>query len=214
MVFSKARPFLDAHCHLEGKEFSNDIDAVAQRTSSAGVKAIATGRNLEANQKTLGLASQFPDVLYAAIGLSPHDAPSADLENEKRFVEEHVDAAVAVGEVGLDHHYFKKKEDQQKQRQALEAMLEVAQKAGKPVVVHTREAVSEVLEVLQGFNVNAVLHCFLVPSQLSAALDAGCTVSLPTLKNESRETIISEAPLKRLLCETDSPFLWREKGSA
>ncbi len=203
--------FLDAHCHVEkGLKFPHypDLEEVVERMRVKRVRAVNTGRNLKSNAGVLAIAREYPNEFYAATGLSPHDAGQANLEEEVEFVRAHADEIVAVGECGLDHHYFKDRKEQARQLVAFEAMLELAEGLGKPIVVHSRDAEIEVMQVLNSFNATPLLHCLQKPKAVRLAPDSAY-YSLPTLKNSARVKLIETVPFERLLAETDSPFLWK-----
>ena len=200
---------VDCHAHLAHPDFAADLDAVVGRMRAAGAVAVNTGSNLEANKKALAITSRFPDVLKTAIGLSPHDANREPLDGNLRFIRAHADEICAIGEIGFDFHYFKKEEERERQRVAFSAQLDLAESLDLPVVVHSREAEGEAIALLAKRKGVRILHCFLMPALLDAALKAGCLVSLPTLKSKSQVTLIERAQEGRVLCETDSPYLWR-----
>ncbi|MFH0835418.1 MAG: TatD family hydrolase [Candidatus Micrarchaeota archaeon] len=201
---------VDCHAHLEHRDFEGELDAVVGRMRAAGVVAVNTGANLEANKRALAITSRFPDLLKTALGLSPHDANRENLKENIAFIRKNAGRICAVGEIGLDFHYFKKEDERERQRAAFIAQLDLAEELNLPVVVHTREAEEEVISLLaERRQSDAVLHCFMLPSLLEAAMAAGCFVSLPTLKNKARVSIIGSVPEGRVLCETDSPYLWR-----
>ncbi len=197
-------PFVDCHCHLEEKDYP-DLDEVLKRMGKAGVACVASGRNREQNGRALSLTR--PGV-KAAIGISPHDAQGVDVEEELAWLEGRAKEACAIGEIGLDYHHFHSAEERGKQGEVFEAMLGLAEKTGKPAIIHSRKAEEEVLEALESFKCAAVLHCFLLPQLGERVLEAGHVISLPTLKNKARVKLIKRFPLNKILCETDSPFLW------
>jgi TatD DNase family protein len=198
--------FLDFHCHLQHNDFSKGIVKVVERMAEKNVFAVNTGFNIEGNEKTLAQKKQHPTRLYAAIGLSPHDAPKANLERELEFIENHASEIVAIGEIGLDFHYFKTRDEQKKQERAFLAQMELAEKLSKPVVVHSRNAEEKCIELMASFKTPGVLHFFLLPKLLSKAIDAGLYVSIPTIKSKDQKKLFSSVPLDRILLETDSPY--------
>ncbi|PIN96708.1 hypothetical protein COU39_00105 [Candidatus Micrarchaeota archaeon CG10_big_fil_rev_8_21_14_0_10_60_32] len=203
--------FLDAHCHLErGKKHPlyPDLDAVVERMRCARVKAVNTGHNIEANHRVLEACADYQNDFFAAIGTSPHDAGSCKLDDELAYVRRNARRIIAIGEIGLDYHYFKKDAERKRQQAVFEAMLALAEELGKPVVVHSREAEREVAETLKSFKVKVLLHCLQKP-EAAKWMPEGCWFSLPTLKNDCRVKLIETVPFERLLAETDSPFLWR-----
>ena len=173
------------------------------------VFALNTGSNLEANKKTLEQCAKYKN-LYCAIGLSPHDVmasnPEENLQENLDFIEMHSEEIAAIGEIGLDHHYFKKPDEHKAQEKAFTAQLELADKLGKPVVVHSRNAEEKVIEILSSYSTPRVLHFFLKPKLLEKALDAGLYVSIPTFKSKEQKKVLTSAPLDRVFLETDSPY--------
>ncbi len=200
---------VDAHCHLEHKRFAADIAAVIARARAAGFEhAINAGSSPQANEQILHLLEKHAPFLKTVLGLSPHDAHAegeAGLQRSLAFLEQNKEKIVGVGEIGLEFHYFKEESARESQRRAFQAQLNWARDNSLPVVVHSREASAEMLVFLRGHRGAKVWHCFGESALASDALDAGCFLSLPTLKSSSE--IIKSAPLERLLCETDSPFL-------
>lgn len=201
---------MDAHCHIEARDYP-DLEAVVERMREARVRAVNTGRNLEANREVLRVAAAYPDDFFVAIGVSPHDAQTCDLPAEEGFVRENASKIVAVGEIGLDYHYFKTREEHARQQVVFEGMLALAEELGKPVVVHSRDAESVVAETLKSFNVKALLHCLQVP-EAAGWMPEKTWFSLTTLKNTARVRLIENAPFERLLAETDSPFLGKGRN--
>jgi len=203
--------FIDSHAHLEQSLFDTDLDAVIGRMREKNVKCLNVGINLKTNRKTLEISHRYDDVLWSAIGLHPDYAQTADLDKEIEFVREHSSEIVAIGEIGLDFYHFKKEDAEQKQGKVFEAQLELAVELKKPVFIHSRKAIAEVLEAAACFpQVKKVLHGFLLDDWLGKALETGCWVSVPTLKIKERVKIFKQVPLERVFLETDSPFLWRD----
>jgi len=206
-------PLVDAHCHLEHPRFAGDAAAVVERAEAAGVGlAVTAGSNFSNNQKALELCRLYPRFLKCVIGLSPHDAGSEELEKNIVLIRKNRDKIIGVGEIGLDYHHFKKKEGRERQVKVFGAQLELAAELRLPVVVHSREAEKEVFEVLEGFKGTVVMHCFIRPERAAECAKRGYFVSIPTTKCGEREEMIRAMPLERLLCETDSPFLWRGRN--
>jgi TatD DNase family protein len=205
---------IDTHCHLTFEPLADDVPAVVERSRAAGVTSwITVGTTLEDSRKTVELVGRYEN-MYATVGIHPHEAQNADasaLEELKRLARS--EKVVAIGETGLDFHYnFSKPPDQ---KRVFAAHLEIARDAGLPVVVHSRNAFEETLEILdrdgRGLK-GVVFHCFSgSPEQARLILERGYYVSFTgvvTFKNA--ETIRAAAkvvPLDRLMLETDSPYM-------
>ncbi len=200
---------IDAHCHLEHPRFGKDLSGVVERARAAGFEhAVNAGSSPNANEQILALLEKHAPFLKTVLGLSPHDAyreGEQGLRSALSFLERNKEKIVGVGEIGLEFHYFKRAEERDAQRAAFAAQLNWARDASLPVVVHSREAAAETIAVLKAFRGTKVWHCFGEQALVNEALGAGCFLSLPTLKSSSE--IIKKAPIERLLCETDSPFL-------
>jgi TatD DNase family protein len=202
---------IDAHCHLEHHRFAKagELDAVIARARAAGFEhAVNAGSSPKANEQILSLLEKHSPFLKTVLGLSPHDAyreGEAGLRSALSFLEKNKERIVGVGEIGLEFHYFKAEEERGSQRKAFKTQLDWARDNALPVVIHSREAAQETLAALRAHSGKKVWHCFAEKNSVGAALDAGCFLSLPTLKSSSE--IIKAAPLERILCETDSPFL-------
>jgi TatD DNase family protein len=198
---------IDTHAHLDSLD---DPPAAVARAREAGVGRILTvGTTVEGCRTALGLAEQHENV-FAILGLHPHEAGSIDdsAVREVRSLLSHP-RAVAVGETGLD--YFRDYAPRHAQRQLFERLLSVAADTGKPVVVHTRAAEEDTLDVLAGFAGTVVLHCFSSTDLLPAALECGYYVSFAGNatypKAADLRTAAARIPADRILAETDAPYL-------
>lgn len=205
---------IDTHCHLTMEPLDADVPGVIERSRSAGVAGwITIGTQLEDSHKAVELAGQY-EGMYAAVGIHPHDAQTADsraLEELKQLARR--EKVVAVGETGLDFHYnFSKQPDQVR---VFEAHLEIAREVGLPVVIHSRNAFDETMEILDrcgGGLKGVVFHCFSGSAeQARMVLDRGYFVSFTgvvTFKNgESTREAARVVPLDRLMIETDCPYM-------
>lgn len=202
---------IDTHCHLADAEYDADRGEVLARAWAAGVgRVVVIGASRASAERALALAADEPRLSVAA-GVHPHDARdwSAAAAEWLRALLRRPEV-VAAGEMGLDYHYDHSPRDAQ--RAAFEAQLGLAREAGKPVVIHAREADDDVAAVLRAHpDVKAVLHSFSSgPGLLRAGLDLRHYVSfsgMVTFKNWRLDQAILETPLDRLLLETDGPYL-------
>ena len=202
---------VDSHCHLADPAYDTDRDEVLARAWAAGVgRVVVIGESPASADRALALAAADAR-LSATAGLHPHDAstwsPGVESWLRERLRDPRV---VAVGEMGLDYHYDHSPRDAQ--RRAFEAQLALANVAGKPVVIHAREADDDVAAVLRAHpGVPAILHSFSSgPSLLRAGLDLSHYVSfsgMVTFRNWNLDWAILETPADRLLLETDGPYL-------
>ena len=205
---------IDTHCHLTFEPLAEDVPGVIERSRAAGVDGwITVGTHLEDSRRAVELAGQYEN-MYAAVGIHPHDAHSADpraLEELKQVARQ--EKVVAIGETGLDFHYnFSKQPDQ---KRVFEAHLDIARELDLPVVIHSRNAFDETMEILDrsgGGLRGVVFHCFSGSAdQAGLVLDRGYFVSFTgvvTFKNaEGTREAARIVPLDRLMIETDCPYM-------
>ncbi len=204
----------DSHCHLDSEQFENDREAVIERARAAGVEcmmAIGTGDGPPDLEAAIRLADRYP-FIYATVAVHPHDASKAGDETFVRLGElARHPKVLAIGEMGLDYHYDFSPRDVQ--RNVFERQLDVAAAAGKPIVIHTREAWADTLEVLRSrWRGEGIMHCFTGDeAQAREALDLGFYLSFGGVatfpKAEEVRRAARFAPEDRILIETDCPYL-------
>jgi TatD DNase family protein len=205
---------VDSHCHLDDKQFDTDREQAIERAREAGVErmlAIGTGNGPPDLEAALRLARQYP-FMYATVGVHPHDASKAAPETFAALESLLGEAKVlAVGEIGLDYHYDFSPRDVQ--RDVFVAQMEIAGRAGKPIVIHTREAWDDTLAELRvHWSGGGVMHCFSGgAAEARQALDLGFHLSfggvLTFPKAEALREAARVAPENRMLVETDAPYL-------
>ena len=202
---------IDTHCHLDEIE---NLDAVLEEAQEAGVTGIiAVGINYETNLKVLELAEKYGRMVYPALGLHPQELPEMDDAEVSRTlaqIEEHIDKAVAIGEIGLDYHKRIRAEAPKERQQAvLRDVILLAKKYEKPVSIHSRYAWKDALAIAIEVGIqDAVFHWYTGPSSvLRDLLAQGYYVSATpaTEYHSEHRRAVREAPLDRLFLETDSP---------
>ena len=205
----------DTHAHLHFPEFAADLPAVLERAGAAGIRFMVTiGTDVEGSRQALALAERTPD-LYAAVGIHPHDAASAD-EAALQEIERLALASpkvVAVGETGLD--YYRNLSPRDTQARVFRFQLDLARRLDKPVLIHCREAHADALEILRQEGLpraGGIMHCFSGDEAVARqCLDLGLLISLagPVTYPNARKLpeVVKLAPADRLVVETDCPFL-------
>ncbi len=200
---------IDLHCHLD---ILKDIDGAIKRAEQAGVtKIVASGIDEASNRKVIELSETYA-MVEASLGVYPDvhldTGRKANVEKEIGFIEKNKDKIVAVGEIGLD---FKNVESKDNQYKTFHSMLELACRLKKPVILHTRKAEAEVIDVIESYpGIKKVMHCFSgKKKQAARAYELGCYFTIPTsiVRSEQFQDLAKDIPLSRLFCETDSPFL-------
>jgi len=206
---------IDTHCHLDLEYFPEGVDETLSRARSAGVTGfvcVGVG-SLEQTRSAIAIAQRRPDV-WATVGVHPHDAASFDASLEAALVACAAEPrVVAIGEIGLDFHYDHSPREQQ--AAVLRRFIALARELKKPIVIHTRSAPAETLQILaeeKASEVGGLIHCFSEDKAFAArALDLGFDLSFSGIVTFKRATDIQEvaawAPADRILVETDSPYL-------
>ena len=206
---------VDSHCHLEYKGLVEDQANVLARAREAGVGQflnISTRRS-EWDQ-VVGTAERENDV-WASVGIHPHEADQhADLGRDVLLEATSNPRVIAIGETGLDYYYDNS--ERETQRDLFRMHIGVARETGLPLVIHTRDAEEDTLDILQDEQSKgtfpALIHCFTASAGFGRrVLEMGLSISLSgivTFKNAKElQEIAKEIPRDRLLVETDSPFL-------
>jgi TatD DNase family protein len=208
---------IDTHAHLDDDRFAADLPAVLDRAAAAGVaRAITVGIDAATSRAAVALARRFPARLSAAVGIQPNhvaEVSPGDWDEIERLVAE--PGVCAVGETGLDRYWDRAPFPVQEEY--FDRHLDLARRAGKPVVIHCREAEADVVRVLtddyeRNGPVKGVMHSFTGDAGTAAAcLALGLHVSfagMVTYKSAGElRAVAATVPLDRLLVETDSPYL-------
>ena len=206
--------FADSHGHLADPAFDHDREETIARARTTGARAIlCIGESLAAADRARSIAAAHPRFIFHTAGVHPHDAASFDAMRDLPRLREHLAAgAVAIGECGLDYHYDHSARDAQ--HAAFAAQLELARETGRPVVVHTRQAVDDTIAMVTAAGndgVRGVLHCCTGPAPLiERALEVGWYVSFAgvvTFRKWDDDALIRLVPADRLLVESDAPYL-------
>lgn len=206
---------VDSHCHLDFKDFADELDAVVARASAAGVGRIVTiSTRVRQLDKLLAITERFPQV-YCSVGTHPHNADEEDgITADELIAATKHPKVVALGEAGLDNFY--KDGSPAAQERGFRAHIAAARETGLPLVIHTREADEACQRILEEEVAKgpfkAVLHCYTGGLQLAQrAVELGLHVSFTgilTFKNSGALRDIAKAlPLDRLMVETDAPYL-------
>ncbi len=204
--------FTDSHCHLF-KECFDDIEEVIRSAQENQVlKYISAADSLKTCYEMIDLGKKYPTV-YIALGVHPENC-FENMEELRKVIEDniHNDKLVAIGEIGLDYYYGKENKD--KQIEIFEYQLELAEKYNLPVIVHSREATLDTMNILKKYKVKGVIHCF--SGSLETAkeyIKMGYYIGIGgvmTFKKSKIVEIIKEISLESIILETDAPYLTPE----
>ena len=204
--------FIDTHCHLD--KLDSTPEEAVNEAKDAGVKRMLT---ISVDEPSLDFVSnavqQFPEV-YGSVGFHPHDASamSDSLENKIRQLAQDEDKLIAIGEIGLDYHYLYCPVEVQ--QRVFRQQLMLAEELNLPVVMHSREAEADTLNILKEIPVKSlgVAHSFTSSFEMARTLvEMGWYLGINgivTFKNtEDLREVVRWLPLEKMLLETDSPFL-------
>ena len=205
---------IDTHAHLD--ELRN-LDLMLEEAKKAGVIAIvAVGSNYQSNMKTLKISQQNRRFVYPALGLHPWELGNLgtfEIDENLRFIEQNIASAVAVGEIGLDYDKrVLKVASKELQKEVLGRLLNLARKYAKPAIIHSRYAWKDALCLIQDVGINkAVFHWFTGFSSVLKDIIGGdyfVSATPATEYHEEHRRAIKEAPLQRLLLETNCPVAY------
>jgi len=206
---------VDSHCHLDFKDFAEDLDAIVARAEAAGVARIVTiSTRVKRQASLLAIAERFPNV-YCSVGTHPHEADEEDGIPAAELIEltKHP-KVVALGEAGLD--YFYQHGSREAQARGFRTHIAAARATGLPLVIHTREADEDCGRILEEEVAKgpfkAVLHCYTGGQELAMkAIDLGLSISFTGIltfkKSEALRALAAELPADRIMVETDAPYL-------
>ena len=214
--------FFESHSHYNDEKFDEDREKIIKDTYESGItKFVCAGYNIESSLFSLELSKKY-DFIYSICGISPNDIPQSEEELWKDIAkiteivkENKSKKLVAIGEIGLD--YYWNKENKELQKEAFEKQIDLANELELPIVIHSRDASVDTIEMIRTHKVNKarIFHCC-QPNQemVRQALELGYYISFAgpiTFKNSrNAPDVIKMVPLDRILIETDSPYLTPE----
>jgi len=210
--------FVDTHCHLDGEEFRDDLEAVVTRAREAGVAAIGVpGINLDSIESIKDICCRYPNYCYPMLGLHPEDV-KADwrevLAQIKLSIVNGLLPIKAIGEVGLD--YYWSREYEKEQLKAFEEQVCWAVEYQLPLMIHCRKAQNEMVAILKKYQkdlVGGVFHCFTGNEHEAAELlqfdkfVLGIGGVSTFKKSHLPEVLPAVVPLERIVLETDAPYM-------
>ena len=204
--------FFDSHAHLNDERFDEDREELISSFNQNGIcNVVNIGADLKTSRESIELAEKY-DFIYASVGVHPHDVEDmtdADIDTLAEMSKH--EKVVAIGEIGLDYYYDNS--PRELQRKWFRAQMELANKLDLPVIIHSRDAMGDTLEILKDCPVKAgVVHCYSGSVESAKEiLKLGYYISFAgpvTFKNAKGLTEVAKiVPLDKILIETDSPYL-------
>jgi len=204
--------FADAHCHLESTPGVLQPD----------ILHITSGYSHDSNLKNARVASQNANA-YLCAGIAPQEAMKHKdikirlVEWEEAIAGEMAGSGklVAIGEIGLDYHWAKTEEEKYLQQECFISQLQLAERLQLPVVIHSRDAESECVDILRNFNLPFMMHCFSGRNETAQAAAATnrAIISIPPIKSKERKQFIRDLPLDKLVAESDAPYIGKTPSS-
>ena len=211
--------FFDSHSHYNDEKFNEDREQIIEETYKSGItKFVCAGYNIPSSIQSLEISKKY-EFIYSICGISPNDIPQSEEELWKEIAEiskivtdNKGKNLVAIGEIGLD--YYWNKENKELQKQAFVKQIELANKLELPIVIHSRDASVDTIQILKENPVSkkGIFHCCqLNQEMIRQALELGFYISFAgpiTFKNsKNAEDVVKMVPMDKILIETDSPYL-------
>lgn len=203
----------ETHAHYDDEAFDKDRDELLASLPEHGIgRVINVGASIETTKTTLELAERYKHV-YAAVGVHPSDIAGLNEETFCWLKEQTRHPKVAaVGEIGLDYHWEKDPDAWEQQRTWFQRQLELAAESKLPVIIHSREAAEDTVQILKGAENYGVIHCYSYSPELAREfvrmgyyIGVGGVV---TFKNARKlKETVQQIPLERILLETDCPYM-------
>lgn len=203
---------IDTHAHLEDKKFANDRHQIIERAKQEGIQIIINiGSDLITSKQSIELSKEY-DLIYATVGIHPHDAAKFNDNLYESFLElTKNEKVVGIGEIGLD--YYRDLSPRPIQQDVFRQFIRLAKTTNLPIIVHNRESHSDILKILkeeEADKVGGVLHSFSGNVNMQKeVIDLGFYISISGVVtySDSLAKIIKFIPHERLLIETDCPYL-------
>ena len=204
----------DTHAHYDDEQFDDDRDELLASMQACGVEAVTNiGASLATSQNTIELTKKYPFV-YGAIGVHPNEVDELN-EDGIAWLKENsaLPKIVAVGEIGLD--YYWDEPGREVQKKWFLRQLELAREVKLPVVIHSRDAAKDTLDIMKSFhaeNLGGVIHCFSYTKEMAREyLNMGFYLGIGgvvTFKNAKKlKEVVEYMPMEQMVLETDCPYL-------
>ena len=205
---------IDTHCHLDGEEFKDDLEAVIARAKEAGVEAVGVpGIDLKSCETVMEICRRYPGYCFPMLGLHPEEV-RADWQEVLQRIKISLTSIIAIGEVGLDFYWSREYEEAQ--LQVFEEQVRWSVEWQLPLMIHCRKAQNEMVNILKRYKDDlpgGVFHCFTgntIEAQELLSFERfvlGIGGVLTFKKSKLPETLVEAVPLDRIVLETDAPYM-------
>jgi len=198
---------IDVHAHMDFPQFDSDRAEVIERARKNDIiiiNSVVEPANIE---KSLNL--NYENV-FLTIGLSPAKVDRGTLDATLDLIRQYRDRIVGIGEIGLDYYWIKDTEKRLFQKEAFMKFIEISKEMRLPLIIHSRDAESDIIDILGENKTNAILHCFSGSVELAKkAISLGCLISIPTsvVYSKQKQELIKSIPINSIVLESDAPFL-------
>ena len=206
---------IDSHCHLNDDKIFPDRATVISEAKAAGVTLfLCVGWDVESSKKALQIAHEFPEV-YAAVGIHPENLEGVNDDSLKQIENlAHDPKVLAIGEIGLDYHWFKEAKDREMQKAWFLKEIELANRLSLPISVHARDAIQDTYDILKAHPVlcRGNMHCYSGPTEMiplftNLGFYFGFDGPITYKNSQVPKANVRACPSDRILTETDSPYL-------
>lgn len=205
---------IDVHCHLEQKDYKNDLDDVVKECKKSMSALVFSCAHYEDFEHSIEIAKKYKGFVFLCLGLHPEFIKDLDEGMKKEYIKNIIKnkkSLVAIGEIGLDYFWIKDEEWQKKQKAMFIEFIKLAKKLDLPLVIHSRDAMLETIEILESEGMKdkkVLLHLFGNKEFLNRVIEDGWSISIGPLimKNKEIRKIARDCPLDRIMLETDSPW--------
>ena len=200
---------VDTHSHLFNEYYDNIQEVLDRAKANSIEKVIVAADNINSCYEVIENSKKY-DNYYYCLGIHPEDIDDS-LEELSKIIENNIDDPkfVAIGEIGLDYYWTK--DNKEKQIEVFEYQLKLAEKYNKPVIIHSREATKDTIDILGKYNLVVDIHCFSGSKETADIyIKRGYYLGVGgvlTFKNANLKDVIKDIPLENLLLETDAPYL-------
>lgn len=205
--------FTDTHCHLSKDDYENIDDIIKRAENNKVNRLIISGCDKKGIEESLKYAEKYENI-YLELGFHPSEVDNVDESDIKwlKNIVKNNKKVLAIGEIGLDYHWYK--DNKEKQKELFKKMLNLAKETNLPVVIHSRDAFQDTYDILKEAKVKGIIHCFSgnienAKMYLSLGFKLGIGGVL-TFKNSKLREVIKKIDIKDIVLETDSPYLTPE----